>query len=86
MAAAGMTAVTNSFETKTAEALAPISSNMVAVEPSLDGIAAALADAAARAGDHRARAGGAAVDWPRDWEEALGGPIVERVLSLLDQC
>jgi hypothetical protein len=86
MAAAGMTAVTNSFETKTAEALARISPNLVAAEPSLDGIATGLAEAAARAGDHRARVAGAAVDWPRDWDESLGPPVMERVLSLLDRC
>ena len=43
MASAGMMTVTNSFENKTAEAMAAISPNLIAAEPSLDGIVAAPA-------------------------------------------
>ena len=42
MASAGMLTVTNSFENKTAEALAAISPNLIAAEPGVEAIAAAL--------------------------------------------
>ena len=50
MAAAGMLTVTNTFETKTADALAAISPNLVAAEPTLESVVAAL-----RAGGRRGR-------------------------------
>ncbi len=86
MAAAGMAAVTNSFETKTAAALSAISPNLIAADPSLEGIVAALATAVERAEDQAARARGAAVDWPSDWEESFGEDLMRRVTSLLDRC
>src|SRR5215211_2586631 len=49
MAAAGMAAVTNTFENKDRAALAHISSNLVPAEPSVESVAAALAIAEARA-------------------------------------
>jgi hypothetical protein len=86
MASAGMLAVTNSFETKTAEAMAAISPNLITVEPGPDGIVAGLREAVRRAEDHSARAEGAAVEWSRDWEQSFGADIMRRVLSLLDRC
>ena len=47
MASAGMLTVTNTFENKTAEALAAISPNLIAAEPTIDGVAGALVGAAA---------------------------------------
>ena len=60
MASAGMLTVTNSFENKTAEAMTAISSNLITAEPSIDGVAAALAEAAARGGGLPSGAPGAA--------------------------
>ena len=51
MASAGMLTVTNSFENKTAEAMAAISPNLITAEPSLEGLAGGLAEAAARVRD-----------------------------------
>jgi hypothetical protein len=79
MAAAGMLTVTNTFETKTAEALAAISPNIVAAEPTLDGIVAGLREAVAGAGDGERRVRGADVNWSRDWRESLDDALMERV-------
>ena len=46
MASAGMLTVTNTFENKTAEALAAISPNLIAAEPGIEAVAAALCEAA----------------------------------------
>jgi glycosyltransferase involved in cell wall biosynthesis len=84
MASAGLVTVTNTFENKTAEALGAISSNLIAAEPGIEAIAAALESAAARAEDVEARLAGSAVRWPRDWSASFDDDLVARVLSLLE--
>ena len=86
MASAGMLAVTNSFETKTAEAMAAISPNLIAADPTPDGVVEGLEEAVRRVGEHESRAAGATVRWSRDWETSLDDEITGRVLSLLDAC
>ena len=84
MASAGMLTVTNTFENKTAEALASISSNLIAAEPGIEAVAAALCEAAAGADDVERRLAGSRVNWPRDWDESFGEPVLARALSLLE--
>jgi glycosyltransferase involved in cell wall biosynthesis len=83
MASAGMIAVTNSFENKTPEAMAAISPNLLAVEPSIDAIAAGLCDAAAAVGDVERRARGSDVRWSRDWNRSFCDELLERALGFL---
>jgi glycosyltransferase involved in cell wall biosynthesis/predicted nucleic acid-binding Zn-ribbon protein len=83
MAAAGMVVVTNTFGSKTAERLEAISRNIIAVQPSLEALAAGLRAAVARVEDFEARALGCRVDWPRNWEEALNSEVMERVSGFL---
>jgi len=84
MSAAGMSTVTNIFENKDAAALGRISPNLIAAEPSVDGIAAALAEAEARSSRLDERAAGSHVDWPSSWDEALSPPLLGEVERLLD--
>jgi glycosyltransferase involved in cell wall biosynthesis len=79
MAAAGMLTVTNTFENKTAEELRAISTNLIAGEPTIDGIAGALRDAAAGVGNIRRRIEGSAVNWSRDWRNAFDDQLLARV-------
>jgi len=83
MASAGLLTVTNTFENKTAEALAAISRNLIAAAPSIDGIADALCTAAAAADDVESRVR-ARVDWPRDWDAAFDDELLGRIADLLD--
>jgi hypothetical protein len=83
MAAAGMLAVTDTFETKTANALAAISPNLIAAEPTVEGIAEALCRAADRAGDAEGRVGGAAVRWSRDWDDSFDDALIDQVTGWL---
>ena len=83
MASAGLVTVTNTFENKTAAAMEAISPNLIAAEPGVSAIAAALEAAAARADDAEARVRGSAVAWPRDWGEAFSDDVLDRVVSLL---
>lgn len=85
MASAGMLTVTNTFENKTVEALAGISTNLIAAPPTVPGIVAALAEGAAGVGDAERRVAGSAVNWSADWEISLGPEVMERVVSFLQE-
>ncbi len=85
MASAGLLTVTNTFENKTPDALAAISSNLICAEPTVESLAAALAEAAAAADDVGRRVAGSVVRWPRSWAEAFSPKVldfVERSLAL----
>ena len=84
MASAGLLAVTNTFENKTAAALAEISPNLIAAEPTIDGVAAALCDATAASDDVEARVRGSRVRWSRDWDRSFDDALIDRVRALLD--
>jgi GT2 family glycosyltransferase len=83
MAAAGMLAVTNTFENKTAEALRAISPNLIAAEPTVGSVADALCEAAAGVEDAERRVRGSRVRWSRDWDESFGDDLLDRLGELL---
>jgi hypothetical protein len=83
MSAAGMLTVTNTFENKTREALAEISSNLVAAPPTLEGVAEALCHAARAVEDVERRRQGSAVAWSRDWSESFPDELMARVERFL---
>ncbi len=84
MASAGLLAVTNTFENKTAAALGEISANLIAGEPTIDGIAGALREAGANVAAFERRAEGSQVRWSRDWEDSFDDQVLGPVLSYLD--
>jgi glycosyltransferase involved in cell wall biosynthesis len=79
MACAGLLTVTNTFENKTAAALREISTNLIAGEPSVEGIVSALGQAAAGVRDAERRVRGSAVNWSRDWEQSFPAGLLERI-------
>ncbi len=83
MASGGMLTVTNSFENKTPEAMAEISSNLITAEPTIESIAAALGAAAAGSSDFERRVRGSSVRWAGSWEEALPEELLDRVVAAL---
>jgi hypothetical protein len=85
MASAGMLTVTNTFENKTPEALAAISSNLIAVPPTVEAIAAALGHAAAAVEDTERRLRGSGVRWSRDWDESFDRELLDWVATALGQ-
>jgi glycosyltransferase involved in cell wall biosynthesis len=84
MASGGMLTVTNTFENKTAEALADISGNLVAVEPSIEAIAAGLRQAAAESTDFDRRLRGSAVRWSQSWEQSFDDDLISRLRAVLE--
>lgn len=83
MASAGLVTVTNTFDTKTAQRLSAISPNLIAAEPSIDGICAGLAEAVARVSRIEDRVAGSKVDWSSDWERSFGPEVMTRTEQLL---
>ena len=83
MASAGMLTVTNSFETKTAEALSAISANLLCAEPGVGSVTAALQAAAASADDVERRVAGSEVRWSSDWDRSFDDATIGRVVELL---
>jgi hypothetical protein len=83
MAAAGMLTVTNSFANKTPEALAAISSNLIAAPPTIEGVARALREAAAAVQDTERRLSGSRVQWSRDWDMSFGDALLARIEAFL---
>ena len=83
MAAAGMVTVTNTFENKTSEALAAISPNLIAAEPSVNGVAHALRMAVAGADDHERRVRGSAVRWSGHWSDSFSEDLLVRLERVL---
>jgi glycosyltransferase involved in cell wall biosynthesis len=83
MAAAGMLVVTNSFANKTQDALAAISSNLIAAPPTIEGVAGALREAVSAIDDVERRERGSEVRWSRDWESSLSDELLARVEGFL---
>ena len=81
-----MITVTNSFETKTAEAMSAISGNLLTVEPSLAGIVAGLSTAVGLSDDAGRRVRGAEVNWSSDWDRSLDSRVMQSVAELLARC
>jgi hypothetical protein len=84
MAAAGMPVVTNTFENKTREALAEISGNLIAVEPTIDGVKAGIREAVAASGDYQRRLRGSTVNWSTSWEDSFTPELVERLKGYIE--
>jgi beta-1,2-rhamnosyltransferase WsaF-like protein len=83
MASAGMLTVTNTFENKTAEAMAAISPNLIAAAPTIGDVARALKAAGEGVERYDDRVSGAAVNWSRDWQRSLPDELIARVLGWL---
>ena len=82
MAASGGIAVTSTFANKTAERLAGLSPNIIGVPPTIERIAAGLAEAVRRLAHRDGRRRDARIALPGTWAESFA-PIVPRLLDEL---
>jgi hypothetical protein len=85
MASAGMVTVTNTFGNKTSEALRRISSNLIAVPPTVEELAAALRTAVSKVEDLNARVAGANVNWCKHWDHAFDEAFLSRVNEFIKE-
>ena len=82
MAASGGVSVTNTFATKTREALAALSADIVATEPTIEAMAAGLVAAAARVNAGHPRH--ASLNMASDWATTLD-PVAARVAEVFNR-
>ncbi|WLS12026.1 glycosyltransferase (plasmid) [Shinella sumterensis] len=85
MAAAGLSTVTTTYENKTEDAMRMISSNLIAVPPTVDGLVSGLKEAIGRIEQHERRLAGTHVDWPTDWQQAFKESDIAMLLRYLDE-
>jgi hypothetical protein len=71
MAAAALVTVTNTFATKTADALYEISPNIIAVSPTVEGIKEGLVEALSKVNDFDGRLAGARLNWCTSWDDTF---------------
>lgn len=83
MAAAGMLVVTNTFANKTGEKLKAISANIIAAEPTIEGIAQGLKTAVSGVEDYGRRAQGSRVNWPTRWEDSFDEKFLSRIKQFI---
>lgn len=79
MAAAGMMVVTNAWMNKTPEAMAGLSANIIAGEPTVEGVVESLRTAVGRVDRYGARVLASKVEWPTSWDEALSEDLLRRI-------
>jgi hypothetical protein len=84
MAAAGMWVVSNECENKTQAELSTISSNLLAAEPTIAGVAEKLVWAAKHCGNEAARRKGAQVTWASNWDAAFDDEKMVRIVGWLN--
>jgi hypothetical protein len=84
MASAGMLTVTNRFENKTPDAMSAISSNLITVDPTVDGLLTGLHAAVAAVSSVQRRLAGADVRWSSDWTQSFSDELLARIVSALE--
>jgi glycosyltransferase involved in cell wall biosynthesis len=76
MASAGMLTVTNIYANKTEAMLRKVSTNLIAVPATVEGVVRGLKQALANIDNYRARVQGARVQWATSWDQAFNAGIV----------
>jgi len=84
MAAAGMVVVTNTCLNKTADKMRELSPNIIAAEPTVEGVTECLSKAALLAGNWEQRRAGAQVNWSSSWEETFDKNLMSNIVQRLD--
>ncbi len=79
MAAAGLVVVTNTFANKTEESLRSISSNIIAVEPTVEEVLKGIVLAIGRSSDYKSRIEGSNVNWSKSWFESFNDNVMSMV-------
>ncbi|MFZ2096347.1 MAG: glycosyltransferase [Anaerolineales bacterium] len=86
MAAAGMPAITNTYENKTVSELSEISTNLIGVEPTIDGITQGLREGVNRVYNYLDRINGARINWPTDWNQVFDENFKKKLNQMMRNC
>jgi hypothetical protein len=77
--------ITNTYENKTRDKLAAISSNIIAVPPTIEGLTAGITEAVQRVPNLDARLAGSHVDWAANWDEAFNPGFMEKLKQFIEK-
>ncbi len=86
MAAAGMPTITNTFENKTIDKLRAISTNLIGIEPTIDGISKGIREGLANVYDYNSRIAGANVNWPTEWDQVFDNGFYTKLREMIGGC
>ncbi len=85
MAASGMSVVTNAYTVKNSQRLRQLSSNIVPVTLTLEGIVNGLHQASQRTENRQWRIAGSRVALPGSWDEVFD-PLIPTILKMVQEC
>ncbi|MDH3688462.1 MAG: hypothetical protein OEU36_03130 [Gammaproteobacteria bacterium] len=80
MAAAGLIVVTNTCQNKTRQKMESISRNIVAAEPTVEGIVTGLGEALGKVDKYDQRLEGARVNWSSSWDDTFSDSWLEALI------
>ena len=86
MAAAGIPVITNVYENKTEFELKKISSNLIGVEPTIDGISQGLKVGVLKVYKYSERIAGARINWPTNWDQVFDKNFETDLNTMLRNC
>ena len=81
MAAAGMVVVTSQCMNKTEQRLKHISENIIAAQPTIDGVANSLAQAVTVSGENSSVSDQPTVNWPSNWTETFDDAKLNKICT-----
>ena len=84
MASAGMLVVTNTYANKTADKMAAISPNIIAVEPTIESVKLGLKSAAENIENFDRRIRGSNVKWSTSWDSSFDGKVTARIKGFIE--
>lgn len=84
MASAGMLVVTNTYANKTADKMAAISPNIIAVEPTVESLTLGLKSAAENIEDFDRRIRGSNVQWSTSWDSSFDNKVTARIKEFIE--
>jgi hypothetical protein len=84
MASAGMLVVTNTYANKTQASLSAISSNFIAVEPTIEDVRRGLEEAVAKIDDYAQRVQGSHVNWSTCWEQTFDTDVITQIRAFIE--
>lgn len=83
MAGAGMLVVTNTYANKTRAKMEAISTNIVAVDPTVEAVVKGLKEASENIEDYDRRVRGSKINWATSWEAAFNTVVMTRIKEFI---
>jgi hypothetical protein len=83
MAAAGLVTVTNTYENKTSEIMSAISSNIIAVQPTVGKIKEGLISALSKVNNFKERVTGSNLNWSTNWNDTYSSEVMDKIKEFI---